>query len=439
MRARLKLFRAHTDGGIHAAEWIDDEVLGKISIEETVGDEFFIKSSEITIEIRGELPRLISLPLMTNWIAVYFDDLLFNVYQHPGVDNWLSRDDKTGLRKYRLFPLQKIFYDHLASTALEYSTEADSWNENISDALVEIDSIEVLNELGTPESTTDRWGFALSYLIEALAGQNNDYGYQVGLVNHPMVAPTDDDLAIIWRGLSKAPGFDTEEDMINFTFKESDLGGGEVFNMTWLDIFKMVIFGWNAFIRVTPDLNDDQLTATIDVIPKVSLPASGAIAEVDVAFFERKKIRERYKLAGVKLTGTNFSYTSGNPQGANVLTRDIAVSDYEEPIESFSVALYWAAGDYNFGDSQYELTAPYFSSFPSLVTPYYLGFTTLGDAYEAKARLVYIEGGEKKILHVLDQIVVTDEELGTEVFHINTIRADGNGKANLEGIVIYTP
>jgi len=59
MKARLKLMRVGTDGTIHNAQWIDEQIIRKISVEETVGDEFWVKSSEIKIEIAEKLPLIL--------------------------------------------------------------------------------------------------------------------------------------------------------------------------------------------------------------------------------------------------------------------------------------------------------------------------------------------------------------------------------------------
>lgn len=436
MRAKLKLMRVGTDGTIHNSEWIDDRVIRKISVEETVGDEFWVKSSEIKIEIAEKLPLILVLPLLEQWIALYYDDVLFNVYKHPGQDSWLSQDHKTGIYQYRLYPLQKIFYDHLKATALEYSTTATEWNYGLEDALVEIHEIEIHNDLGAPLSTTDRWGFAIPLIVETLLDKHNGYSYKIGGITHTMITPNDDDLAIIWRGSSKdATGIDTEQEMINFTFKQSDLGGGEVFDMTWLDIFKLIIFGWNSFILVTPSVDTGVLLANIDILPKVNLDEDSPIPEADVKFLERKKIRERYKIGGVSLTGLNFSWSTGDLTAGNIISRSFDIADYSEPVEGFSVTLYWGAGDYNSGDGQYELTAPYFGT--GLVAPYYLDLTTDGSGYEVKSKLLYDDGGTTKILRPLDQIEIKNEDGSTEIFHITTIRADGEGIAQIEGMVIY--
>jgi len=424
-----KLLQVAGDGTITADRRIDSSIIRRADFDETVGDEFFCKSSDLIIESIGELPILYSLPVKQNWIACYVNGLLFNVYRHPqnadtGDLDYLEHDEKTDRYKFRLYPLQKVFYDHLAATVLQYSSTSTEWNYDLDAAIVSIKEIEVHNELGVPTSTLDRAGFSIGDMIVGLVGKDNDYGYVISGLNHPILLYNSSDLPILFRGLSKDDG-DTAENIINFTFYED---GADIFHVTWMDVFKLIIFGWNAFIRVQPTIISSTLGIDVSIIPKINATISFAISAVQ--WIERRRVREKYKLDGVKLDGKNFSYSQGSESG-NVLSRSVDIADYSAPIENEDKELYWAEGDFDGGVSQYDLVAPYFAS--GKVQTWYDNMITTGDGYEGKAFLNYFAGAppQENLLTALSQIAIGDETI-----QLNTLRFDATGVADIEGIII---
>jgi len=407
-------------GGI---ENISNQVINRLSFDQTVGDEFFIKSSDMILETVGVLPQIDRIPVGNNWIAVYVNDLLFNVYQHPGQSNYVEYNKKTGVYKYRLYAMQKVFYDHLKSTIIEYSTDSHEWNHDIPASFVTIDSITVHNGSGTPFSTLDRAGFSLGDLLGSLVSADNDYGYKINSMTVPMPTKNDNDLPIIWRGLSVDIG-DTDENIINLNFYEN---GVDIFHTRWFEIFQLAVFGWNAFIKVQPVFANDDLAINIDIVPKGNADLGTPVE--DVKWIERTRVPKKYQLDGIQLSGENFEYTQGDLDGANVFSRSIEISDYDQPIDDHDLKLYWAAGDYNAGSGKYELTAPYFTA--GLVSLAYDNMISAGNGFEGKVLLIYEDGGVEQVLQVLDQIVI-----GAETMQINTIRGDASGRASIEGIVI---
>lgn len=420
---KLKAVNTADTGEIVEVQDISAQVFNRLTIDETVGDEFFIKSSDIILEILGVLPQINRLPVGNNWIAVYVNDLLFNVYQHPGPANYVEYNQKNGVYKYRLYAIQKVFYDHLKSTILQYSTDAHAWNYDLADAILTIDEISVENDTGTPVTTSDRAGFSLGDMLNVLVTHDNYYGYKINSMTTPIPTTNDNDLPIIWRGLSIDVG-DTNENKINLNFYEN---GADIFHTTWMDILKLAIFGWNAFVRVRPTFANDDLSIDVSLIPKANADLATPIENVQ--WLERTRVPKKYQLDGIQLSGENFEYTQGEVEGANVFSRSIEISDYDEPIANHSLKLYWAAGDYNGGTGKYELTAPYFAS--GLVEINYDNIISLGNGFEGKAMLIYEDGGAEQVLQVLDQILI-----GEETIQLNTMRADASGKASIEGIVI---
>lgn len=425
-----KLLQVAGDGTITADRWIDSSIIRRADFDETVGDEFFCKSSDLIIESIGELPQLFSLPVKQNWLACYVNGLLFNVYRHPqnadtGDLDYLEHDEKTDRYKFRLYPLQKVFYDHLAATVLQYSSTSTEWNYDLDLAIISIHQIATTNEIGGVEtSTIGRAGFSLGDMIISLIGKDNDYGYVISGLNHPILLYNSSDLPILFRGQSIDDG-ETAENIVNFTFYEN---GGDIFHVTWMDIFKLIIFGWNAFIRVQPTIISSKLGIDVSIIPKIAADIGFTISAVQ--WIERRRVREKYKLDGVKLDGKNFSYEQGSASG-NVLSRSVDIADYNQPIDNNDKTLYWAEGDFDSGDSDYDLVSPYFAS--GKVQAWYENMITTGDGFEGKAFLNYFAGAppQENLLTALSQIAIGDETI-----QLNTLRFDATGVADIEGIII---
>jgi hypothetical protein len=419
---RFKYFRTEDDGEIISEEFIDDSIIQGTDFDETVGDEFWIKSSDLNIETIGILPFTGSLPPKKHWIAVYINDMLFNVYQHPEL-KYLSYDKKNNRFKYRLYAIQKIFYDHLDSTVLQYSNTATDWNYNLPSAILAIKEISVKDESGTPLSILNRAGFSFGDMLISLINKHNEYGYVIDGVTHPVLYYPSDDLPILFRGLSKDIS-ESAETKINFTFYED---GGDIFHVTWMDIFKLAIFGFNAFLKVQPRIENDYLSISIFLIPKINADLDG-FATTKVQWIERRQVMEKYKLDGISLNGKNFNYSQGDDRG-NVLVRSVKVADYDQPIAGEDKTLYWAAGDFDSGVSKYDLVNPYFAS--GLVNPYYEDMITSGNGWEGKAFINYFIGSTENLLSTLTQV-----KIGDETVQINTMRFGADGVADVEGIVI---
>jgi len=428
MKFRLQVIRTSSDGAVVETKTISNEVLRKVSIEETVGDEFFTKASDLNIETNEALTELQGSGV--NWLVLYCDDIFFNVYDHPSAP--IEYDEKIGHYKYRCDPIQKIFYDDLEATAIEFDgTHPGYWNYELPNTYITIQTIDVEGF-----SFNVRVGFTIGALLDALEGQDNSRGYFIDEVNHPYIPlPIEDHMPIIWRGFSFQEGVDTDEEIINGTFKAS--AGGDQFNMKWIDIFKFVIFGWNSFIKIDPEIRWNAtlglyvLGIDVNVIPKIAVTPASQIEEHQITWLERKVIAEKYKIDGVSLTGKNFEYQQGDPDGGNALSRSIDLTDYDGSVEFPDKELYWAEGQWDSVFSEYQLVAPWFASPHEHVQGFYEDMITAGDGISGKCKLIYSDDGAPQILRVLDQV-----KIGNRTAQLVNIRCDESGIASVEGILL---
>jgi len=430
MKFRLQLISTSIVGGtLKETMTISDEAIRNISPEETVGDEFFTKATAIQIETRAPLTVLDGFAVV-NWLVLYLDDIFYNVYKHPLT--YISFDEKLSVYKYRCDPIQKMFYDDLAATAIVYNnTDTWHWNYGIPDAWVDI--IILPAEIGA--SLTDRIAFPLRTLLDGLQGkwlvENGYFINQMQLDELNLPASLEGEVPFIWRGESFVDGVDSDEDIVNGTFKES--AGADLFNMTWLDVFKILIAGWNAFVKVTPSITWSDtyskyvLGINVDLVPKINR-TPGTTKEL--TWLERSIVAEKYKVSGVMLTGTNFVFEDGDIEHDNVVEKEIEVADYLETLTDPTLELYLAEGHFTIAVG-YSIDYPWFASPSEHAEEFYGMMITDGNGISGRCKMIYSDSGTPRPLSVLDQV-----NIGSQTAQLVNIRCGEDGIASVEGILL---
>lgn len=421
----FKYFKTHNTSSEVTGGYTDiTDVIGDISIEETVGDEMLIKSGDIKLKLTAPLPFDNSL-LYRNWLGIYWNTQLYNVYyigSGNDFDNsYLIKDEKRPEYELTLYPIQKMFFDHLKTQKIFYSAIITDWNYDLAFAKVDIEKIKIRYQQDPPTygSALNRWGFSIVDMIGQLGQKNNGYGYvfsNPNLGNFPIIGS--DDLPIIYRGISLDQGLASLSQALAHTFSDWDV--------SWLDIFKLVIFGFNAYVSVKPSIggSPEQLIVNLKIVPRINVTASSPGSP---QWLERTFEKYRYRIDGVKLSGLNFEYTQGQSELGNIFSRSVDIADPEQYIPSVADdTLYWSVGDQVSGNT-YSIVdgsdnpRPYFAS--GLVEPYYADI--ISDGHGHKGEIIFQEQD------TLDQV-----NAGSDVIHLNKISINRLGVAKVEGIVI---
>lgn len=396
-----------------------NSIINKFNIEETVGDEFFIRSGEIALNSRSLLP-FNNTPSQWNWLALYYNDILYNVYLVGHLEEdyrYTDFDVTSNLYSLRLKPIQQVFYEHLKKTIIIRNATSGFWSYNLGAAKVVIDAIREDNQ-SAPTFILNRWGFSLGDMLATLVStgiMTNQFGYYISDFQLPDDLPLKDadNLPILFRGQSLDEGASA-----SFAILETFENPGTV----WLDIFKIALFAFNSFLKIVPKIIDNKLSIEFHMVPRVDITGTGS----EKKWIKRKKIRYKYKIDGVRISGTNFEYTQGNWDGNNAYDKSAPIADPDTTIAFGDERLYWAAGDFLSGTGEYDIlendfNVGYFST--GLVQPYYDNILTDGDGYEGSI----IFAGEG----VLDKI-----EIGSDIIQLNRITIDDEGIASIEGIKI---
>ena len=112
-----KIVTCTSDGKIVLSEDRTDILEGMI-IEQTLGDERFIKSGDINIQHRDAL--------LGTYLAVYYNGTMVDVFETEA----RSCDElnlKTDKKSTRLRSIQAKFIEDLGNTRVEYQTDSDFW------------------------------------------------------------------------------------------------------------------------------------------------------------------------------------------------------------------------------------------------------------------------------------------------------------------------
>jgi len=393
-------------------------ILGKVSVDDTIGDQEFLRSNDFTFETRSELEPF---PSDFTWLALYVNDRLYNIYSWPG--KYKEYEVKHPKYLYKAEPIQKKFYDDLSVMAIQYEgSDQEAWNYGVNDAALTIKAI---------NGNQDRYGFSLGLLLEGLLNRSDFQGYKVLALNHEIETPaTDIEIPLVFRGDSK-PTTDTIENAVNFTFWKD---GSTEFNLTWLDTFKLIIFGRNAFVRVSGIMIDGELGIQLDAIPKTK--GLSSINPANVRWKERKKILEKYKLEYIKITGHNFTYELGNSAKLLKFEKEVPCADYgiglTEAPSIYAHRFFLVMAGYEPGQGEWEIAPSYFKNGTNyLVDGFYQDLLDFGNAYQGKVKWNYPTGFDKDLLRVGDKI-----SIGNESVFVTSLRADRNGDASIDAIIV---
>ena len=269
MSWRFDTFQTYDGSGVIVNSQTINNIVGDFTLEKTIGDQFFIKSGDLSLTLNSPLPIEISV-LTSNWLAAYYNNRLIDVYYFGKTEDvdtqadYLEFDEKAGRYKTRLKSLQWYLYKAFQETLIEYSTTSTDWAYSLPSAIVTVERLRAFQGDGVWVDTLNAGAFSLNTLLQVLAGQVNGHGVVIGSVqigDLPIIG--EDDLPVVYRG---GAGGGTNQQIIESTFDD--------YPTYWIDIFRYISFIYNAFCAVTPVISGGNLYARIDVVPKINLAAS---------------------------------------------------------------------------------------------------------------------------------------------------------------------
>jgi|GEM_PF-6477317 len=419
----FKLYQTSTFGRIISETDVLD-IENDFKIEKTVGDQMWIKSGDITINTRKALANT---PF--TWLAAILDGKVFDIYT---VENIYDEfDEKFGKYKIRLLSIQKQFFDDINATVMAYSATADDWGNSAASTNLIIDEIRYVDEFGVPTVAQGRHGFSLGDILQSISGSNSN-GYSVQSVSFPGPTMNQNNVPVIYRGISQSvflQGSPTAIEAFDLTFKDH--------NSTWMDMFKLAIFGFNSFVRANPSIFksgvDDFVGLSVSIVPRVNVSPGTTKSP---RWLKRKVSRGKFQLDGVHIKSSindingnpSFEFKQGDIDGNEVFKRDADIGDPSSSIKSGDTTLYWSDGTYNATSGKYEILdvssnpLPYFAS--GLVEPFYAGLLTSGDAIEGT--VIYEDED------ILDHIAI-----GADIIQLNKITKGRQGlKMKVQGFKI---
>jgi hypothetical protein len=399
----IKSFSTDTIGSVFDLTTLNNINIKNIRYQQTVGDEMWLESGELTIETYTQISA-------ADWIALYINDILTEVFSFRQV----KYDEKDAKYTYNLYPIQKTFMEDLANTLVEYSIITENWSYDLSTALAAMANFSVLDGDGNTQTGTLVSGFQPLKMVKAMLNKSNYYGYYIYATNFDgsAITTSSPDKGTLIRGTGVLTSA-SYEDKLDGTFGD--------FAVNWFQIFKIISLSYNAYIKITPIIDgSDILGITIDFTPRENVSAGSAISVL--TFLERVKINNKYQIDGVLLNGNNFEYKLSNWQGLNAYVKDIEISDYTIAEPDYATALYLQGTPAGTGP-------PWFSSGGD-ADDYYTVLISAGHGYEGKCLIIYNDGSEK-LLKVLDQVSFS----GTNIM-ITRIRVGVSEAAEFEGVVI---
>lgn len=218
-----------TSGTVYSEMTIDTSIINNFNINDTVGDELYLRSGNLNLELKSALTYNAS---YKNWIVVYLNNVLHNVYYFPGNKD-RTYDEKRGFYKYTFYSIQQYFWELANDLVLENETDSDNWNYNLNTLSKKCYYLPKYKADMVSRNCTKRWVFALGDLLDCIETKHNSNGFKVNAVVHN-VTKTGYALPVLWRGDGV---FDTETaaNAVNKTFKQDDLGD-HIFEFTVIDI-----------------------------------------------------------------------------------------------------------------------------------------------------------------------------------------------------------
>lgn len=421
----LKNILTFSDGQIFTNATLNIGILEDYTIEETVGDEQYIKAGDLQIKTRTAIPGTQAAVPGQAFIGLYINSTLVQVYDKRPVDE--DFDYNTRLYTYRFRSLAAVFYERIKNNVLQYDATSTNYNYAIAAGAVALEGIKVK----TPEVLTafNVFGYSLADIIENLAGTHNSNYFQIGTVTNAVV-PTlnSNNLPIVFRGNGNTIATTSLSSSVDQTFYQS-ADNENFYNMSLADVFDILLIGWNCFFRIDPVIDAGYLKVNLTLHPKVKIasssPSSKTWSNARIAY-------GKYKVDGVKMIGENFDFSIGAKVGF-VIKKNLKISNPDVAIDPVNPQLYWVAGDYlgstHSGYPYYDVLTvggdnrPYADE--GILDPYYTNMVASGNGVSGE-----IQYGSEK---TLDQFTLFG---GSETYQITKLSIRRNNLAEVEAIEI---
>jgi hypothetical protein len=404
------------------------DVIGDFTVNEELGDEFYVSSGDLTIEMGSDVYTNYD-SAFHNWLGLYWDSTLYNVYHVgyagllPGPDaydlRYTEKDEKRNIYKTTLPSIQNYFFQHLNNSVLSYTTDSNKFQYNLSSTKI---TIEKIRELKTPEQyLADRWGFSLYYLLTNLIDKTNNSGLKIdGSPTLPSIinVPPANNIPILFRGVSYDISAASEATAVNGTFGTP--------GTTWGEIFRLACYAYNCFLHLKPATVTTHLNVNLALIPKFS---AASVTPVSVTWIERTYAKHKHKIDGVRITGLDFEYTQDIYDSNNIFEKGISIYDISKrgnsiDLEQTNEYLFMADGDYVQANLVYDILdgSNYNKNWwvSGNLDTNYSDVVSDGHAYSGEILFT----GEK----TGDQIVI-----GSNRMQISAIDINRRGKTKIEG------
>lgn len=437
---RLFAFNTDKDGDVSDHEELTD-IVADFNVDETAGDERFIKASDLQLSHFSPIPRM-AIPGVTTsyWVALktgttFYADT-YNVYAVPA-DGYDEYDHKTGIYTTRLRSVQSILFQKMADKLIRSETvESGDWNYGLSSAIASIIDLKYMLASGYSTELSNRAGFSVGDMLKNLENKHDDTGFTITSINLVGINRfTSHDVPLIFRGDSDSVILKTAAELIDATFYQHPVDD-TLYEIKWKSIFELAAFMLNAFIYAIPRVGDSfpstDLELDIYIQPKINFSASSWSSP---GWSERKYHRDKYRLDGVTLRGKNFEFVQGLDSGGARVERDLFASDPTVAVDSGDAEnhFYFVVSDYNnatqsgypeynIQDGSSEVRA-YFSS--GLVEDYYVDMIGDGKGYSGK-----VDFNGQRPLDILETTP------GGDVIQINRVQFGVDEIVTVEGPVV---
>lgn len=228
--------------------------------------------------------------------------------------------------------------------------------------------------------------------------------------------------------LTKSSG--TGDATISYSAWDSEV---ENFSMTWADFFNIIANCWDCYIQFKPIINDAHSLLTVDMLiyPRVGATASGAISQA--TFAERKLIKNKYEIDGVRISANNYDFELGAKDG-HILSKSVDVAERGRPNSNDELDLYIGITSEDLVGG-YDITNPTNFFFVSsgggdaFIKDQYEDRIGAGDGYEGQIICQYNNGSDDLIIRPPDQLSFNSITILITSMHIN-----GNFLAEFEGV-----
>jgi len=398
------------------------DVVNDFTIFEDAGDEFFIRTGDLSLNLLSPLP-FNALAGTHNWLAVYVDSVadanLYNVY-HIGELTWYNRsflrkDEKRNIFQTRLSSIGAKFYRDIDQRLVTFSATTTDWEfDLVANSVEQLDQIHQENPSIFHQ---DRMGFSPGDMIINLKAKTSDVAYKISDVDTTIPIAQASLVPFLFFGIS-FPIASDEKAAIEGTFTNRGI--------TWKNIFEIVAFTENAYIVPRAEIIAGELNLDILMPQKVN---DGGGSPVTVAWIERSITPNGFRIDGVNILAPRTDYRLGNIDSGNVFIANlkygnpniagIDVNDLviaEGTLISGPTPLIYRVLDAGGTDMQEYIIS-------SNIDPNFNNQLAAGDFYEGSIEFT----GEK----LLDRIVIDSNNV-----HLTLIEAPRNGPARVEAVVL---